>query len=183
MTTPDVVEFTLFFPELPDRNKWMRPALMTSNSIEYYTPTIVVNAVLKTLGKVDLDPCAEPERSFPAARHFTSVEDGLRQEWHGRVYMNPPYGLTIRRWTTKLRYELDHGWVTEAVALLPVRTDARWWQQLHPPYVCFIRGRLRFSNYRTSAPFASAAAYFGGEPERFADAFGQLGQVYAALSG
>jgi hypothetical protein len=148
--------------------------------VQWYTPEVVKDAVLATLIKVDLDPCAEPERSFPAGRHFTEAENGLAQTWHGKVYMNPPYGLTIRRWTTKLRDELDHGFVVEAIALLPVRTDARWWQQLRAPHVCFIRGRLRFSGYKQSAPFSSAAAYFGDHPERFEDGFGRLGQMMHA---
>ena len=167
-------------PEV-DTNKWMRPGLMSSDTVEWYTPPFVVAAVEQTLGHIDLDPCADPARSIPASSHFTEAENGLGQRWDGRVYMNPPYGRTIISWTTKLRDELQRGWVTEAVALLPARVDTRWWHELAPEYVCFIRGRIQFSGYEQSAPFPSAAAYFGAHPEAFESAFAGLGSLYRAL--
>jgi hypothetical protein len=171
---------TLFFPApTVDRNKWLRPALMSSDDVEWYTPPEVRDAVVAALGGiVDVDPCADEGCTFPATQHFTKDDNGLIRPWLGRVYMNPPYGRTIGVWTTKLRDELRAGWATEAVALLPARTDALWWQELAPPVVCQIRGRLRFSGYEQSAPFPSVAAYFGPSPERFASAFGHLGLVY-----
>lgn len=89
---------TLFFPApRVDRNKWLRPALMTSDDVEWYTPPHIRSAVVEALGgRVDLDPCADPGKSFPAATHYTKDDDGLTKDWVGRVYMNPPYGLTIR---------------------------------------------------------------------------------------
>lgn len=191
MATTD--DLTLFFPALiHDRNKWLRPGLMSSDGIEWYTPQPIIKAVLAALGGiVDLDPCADPERSFPATRHYTRVENGLIRPWNGSVYMNPPYGRTvdpntgenvdIRAWTTKLRDELGpNGWTTEAVALLPMRADTTWFHELHPPVLCLIRGRLRFSGYEQSAPFPSAAAYFGSARERFVAAFQDLGLIYDA---
>lgn len=178
-------DLTLFFPpKIADRNAWLRPrGLMSSDDVEWYTPPEIRNAVLEALGGiVDVDPCADPGRTFPAATHFTEVENGLARPWLGRVYMNPPYGRTIDAWTTKLRDELRDGWAKEAVALLPARTDTTWWHELAPPVVCFIRGRLRFSGYESAAPFPSAAAYFGPNPERFEEAFGPLGLVMYATT-
>ncbi len=176
MTEP----LTMFYTDPQrDANKWLRPALMTSNSVEWYTPPRIRDAVVEALGgNVDLDPCADPERTFPATQHFTPAENGLAQRWMGRVYMNPPYGRTIRRWTTKLKDELEVGYTFEAVALLPARPDARWFQELDPPFLCFIRGRLRFSGYDASAPFSSVACYFGDHPHRFMHAFAGLGIFY-----
>ncbi len=152
---------------------------MSSDKVEWYTPPVIREAVVRTLGGiVDLDPCADPGKTFPATQHFTENENGLARPWLGRVYMNPPYGRTIGQWTTKLRDELRDGWATEAVALLPARVDTTWWHQLNPPIVCFIRGRLQFSGYDQSAPFPSAAAYFGNNPELFRQAFVRLGLIY-----
>jgi len=176
-------KLTLFYPpKIEDRNAWLRPGLMTSDDIEWYTPPEVRDAVLVALGGiVDLDPCADPGHTFPAATHYTERENGLAHPWIGRVYMNPPYGRGISAWTTKLRDELRGGWASEAIALLPARTDTTWWHELAPPVVCFLRGRLRFSGYEQSAPFPSAAAYFGPNPSRFEESFGSLGLVmYAA---
>jgi hypothetical protein len=156
---------------------------MTSDDIEWYTPLSIRTAVVEALGgKVDLDPCADPGRSFPAAEHFTEQENGLVRPWIGRVYMNPPYGRTISAWTTKLADEMRAGWATEAVALLPARVDTGWWHDLNPQLVCFIRGRLRFSGYEQSAPFPSAAVYFGPNASRFMRAFAALGLLYVAAT-
>lgn len=176
-------DLTFWFPEhIPDRNTWLRPALMTSGEVEWYTPPEVAAAVVASLGGiVDLDPCADPGRTFPATQHFTKDDNGLIRPWLGRVYMNPPYGREISAWTTKLRDELREGWATEAVALLPARVDTTWWHELAPPVACVLRGRLRFSGYEQSAPFPSVAVYFGPHRARFAAAFGALGLLYASL--
>lgn len=177
-----LAQSTLFFPApIEDRNKWLRPALMSSDEVEWYTPPEIRAAVVDALGgTVDLDPCADPGHTFPATQHFTETDNGLIHPWLGRVYMNPPYGRTISAWTTKLRDELRDGWTTEAVALLPARVDTTWWHELAPPVICLIRGRLRFSGYEDSAPFPSAAVYFGPNRSRFVAAFELLGLIYDA---
>ena len=182
--TTDLAQLTAFFPDrIPDRNLWLRPGLMSSDEIEWYTPPEIREAVVQALGGiVDLDPCADPGRTFPATQHYTEQDNGLVRPWLGRVYMNPPYGRTISAWTTKLRDELRSGWATEAVALLPARVDTTWWHELAPPVVCVLRGRLRFSGYEQSAPFPSAAAYFGPSRDRFMAAFSGLGLLYASLA-
>ncbi len=171
---------TFFYEEARvDRNKWLRPGLMSSDSMEWYTPPHIRDSVVASLGgRVDLDPCADPERTFPAAEHFTQVENGLARRWVGRVYMNPPYGRGIAAWTTKLRDELNAGWTSEAVALLPARTDTQWWHDLRAEYVCQVEGRLQFSGYEQAAPFPSVAVYFGDAPARFCAAFATLGLIY-----
>jgi phage N-6-adenine-methyltransferase len=177
-------DLTLFFPpRIHDSNSWLRPGLMSSDEVEWYTPPVIRDAVVRALGgKVDLDPCADPGRSFPAAEHFTEEDNGLARPWIGRVYMNPPYGRTISAWTTKLADEIRAGWATAAVALLPARVDTAWWHDLNPQVVCFIRGRLRFSGYEQSAPFPSAAVYFGPDEARFMRAFTELGLFYVATA-
>lgn len=154
------------------------PALMSSDSAEWYTPRRVLDAVVAALGQIDLDPCAEPARSVPAAAHLTLEDDGLAQPWLGTVYMNPPYGRAIVDWTTKLRAEHDAGRVSAAVALVPARTETDWWATVDAEWICLIHGRLSFSDHDTAAPFPSAALYLGADGERFAAAFASLGPVY-----
>lgn len=163
-------------------DRWNPGAVMSSASHEWYTPRHVVDAVLKTMQVIDLDPCAEKARSIPAATHYVKADDGLAQTWKGRVYMNPPYGDGIGVWTEKLRREYDARRVTEAVALVPARTETDWWETLAPEYLCLIHGRLKFSDGLTAAPFPSAAIYLGKFPDVFADAFKVLGPVYRRVT-
>lgn len=154
----------------------------SSDTGEWYTPKHIIAAVVETLGAIDLDPCSNPgEPAIPAARHFTYVDDGLKQEWSGRVYMNPPYGRGIGDWTEKLRLAHEAGEVPEAVALVPARTDTGWMHALSDYPRCFIRGRLSFSGHDNAAPFPSCAVYFGVDPYGFARAFGDLGDTYVLI--
>ena len=65
-------------------------ALVTSNSVEWYTPTRLVESVVAFFGEIDLDPCADPEKRIPAKRHY--CERGLELPWKGRMYCNLPMG-------------------------------------------------------------------------------------------
>ena len=153
----------------------------TSDSPEWYTPRAIIDATLAVLGAIDLDPCSNSREApnVPAARHLVAIDNGLACEWKGRVYMNPPYGDEISQWTEKLRAEHENRNVSEAVALVPSRTDTRWFRDLREYPRCFIAGRLKFSESPNSAPFPSAVFYMGLRAERFAAAFASIGDTYA----
>ena len=71
---------------------------------DYYTPAWVFERMGITF---DLDVCAPPGGIpwIPAARYFTKEDDGLAQEWTGRVWMNPPYSAA----TAWVRKFIAHG--------------------------------------------------------------------------
>ena len=81
----------------------------------WLTPRFILDA----LGDFDLDPCAAPDPAiWPTARtHYTLPVDGLTQPWHGRVWLNPPYGQQVWAWVEKLA---QHGTGT---ALTFARTE------------------------------------------------------------
>jgi len=99
----------------------------SSASDEWLTPPHIIARVVQVLGAIDLDPCSNDHGApnVPAARHFTAADDGLAQPWVGRVFMNSPYGRSIGRWVDKLVGEYEAGRVTQAIALLPARTQCR----------------------------------------------------------
>jgi phage N-6-adenine-methyltransferase len=106
-----------------------------------------------------LDVCALPENA-KCPSFYTPEDDGLAQDWRGICWMNPPYGRGIGRWVAKAHASARGG--ATVVALLPARTDTRWWHD----YVAgardlrFLRGRLRFGEATSGAPFPSAVVVF-----------------------
>jgi len=117
--------------------------------------------------RFDLDVCATAENAR-CARFFTKAQDGLAQDWTGNtVFMNPPYGLTIARWIEKAS-GIERGVV---VCLLPARTDTAWFHDFiyKRAEIRFIRGRLRFSRSRNSAPFPSMIVIFRNPNRRSAN--------------
>ena len=154
--------------------------LFLSQSTEWLTPPAVIERVLRVFapGGIDLDPCSDAAHSVPAAHYYTAEQDGLSRDWFGLVYVNPPYGHgVIGQWVNKLVGEYGAGRVTAAIALLPARTDTRWWRRLQPYPVAFVHGRLRFSGHTNSAPFPSALVYLGADVDRFATAFADMTHI------
>jgi len=86
--------------------------------------------------------------------------DGLERSWTGeRVYCNPPYGRDVGRWLAKARE------AAIAVYLLPSRTDTAWWHDyaLSADEIRFVRGRLKFGDAKSGAPFPSVILVYRGE--------------------
>lgn len=48
----------------------------------------------------ELDVCATADNA-KCERYFTKEQDGLKQEWKGCCWMNPPYGKEIGVWMRK----------------------------------------------------------------------------------
>jgi phage N-6-adenine-methyltransferase len=111
-----------------------------------------------------LDVCATAANAKCDVFYSPEV-DGLAQEWHGRCWMNPPYGDEIGQWVEKASLAALHNEAT-VVCLLPARVDTGWWWQwCIYGEVRFLRGRLRFGGGESGAPFPSAVVIFGPHVE------------------
>lgn len=131
----------------------------SSATAEWPTPQALFDELSAVYGGFTLDPCATPENA-KCPQFFTKEQDGLRQPWFGKVFMNPPYGREIGQWVRKAWEESLKG--TLVVCLLPARVDTRWWHDyVKKGHVYFFRGRLKFGLSRNSAPFPSAIVTFG----------------------
>jgi hypothetical protein len=112
--------------------------------------------ILKALGGFDLDPCAPIVRPWDTANcHYTVLDNGLMQEWFGRVWCNPPYGLEAAQWIDRLA---QHG---NGIALIFARTETRMffehvWRRADA--VLFIEGRLHFHHVDGRPAAANAGA-------------------------
>jgi phage N-6-adenine-methyltransferase len=138
--------------------------LFTSNTDLWATPKDFFDELDKTY-KFTLDVCATAENA-KCAKFFTEEDDGLAQEWVGRIWMNPPYGRDIGKWMAKAR-EAGRVPGNTVVCLVPARTDTAWWHD-YAMYgrVVFIRGRLKFGDSKNSAPFPSALVVYGEAVKR-----------------
>lgn len=114
----------------------------------------------------DLD-VASTDLNALCERHYTKDDDGLSQKWYGSVWCNPPYGRAIGAWMEKAATS-NSGGVT--VCLVPARTDTRWWHAWvvgHATEVRFVRGRLKFGDSGSSAPFPSAVVIYDRRESRY----------------
>jgi len=107
---------------------------------------------------LNADVCATKENRKCEA-FWSKEDDGLSQDWTGiRAWMNPPYGREIGKWVKKAAM----GGAEVVVALLPARTDTKWFHEyIHgKAEVRFIKGRLKFGGSKNSAPFPSMVVIF-----------------------
>lgn len=109
-----------------------------------------------------VDVCAIPENA-KCEKFFTPEIDGLKQEWTGVCWCNPPYGREIGKWVEKAY--IASTWGATVVMLLPARTDTKWFHEYiyNKAEIRFIKGRLKFGNSKTAAPFPSMVVIFRNE--------------------
>ena len=129
-----------------------------SNTIQWGTPYNLFNK-LNDEFHFTLDVCASDGMQM-CERYYNPELDGLKQKWdHDEVcWMNPPYGKDIIKWVKKAALS-----PAVTVALLPARTETKWFQCWVQPYateIRFIAGRVKFRGGGNSAPFPSLIAIF-----------------------
>ena len=162
------------------------PALLSHESTEHYTPQYILDAVIACMGAIDLDPCSNSREipNVPAARHYTIQDNGLVQPWEGRVFINPPFGPGVEVWFSKMYQERLAGRTTEVIVLWKSATETAAWKTLArlSCRVCFPSARIRFTGpageERTGPTFSPALFYVGERPERFEEAFAEIGVVW-----
>lgn len=138
-------------------------AMYSSNSSEWETPQDLFDR-LNSEFHFTLDAAATAENA-KCTRFFDIEIDGLKQFWDGdAVWCNPPYGRDVWKWVKRA---FDTHWVNDntIVMLLPARTDTRWFHRYiyGKAEIRFLRGRLKFSGSKNSAPFPSMIVIFRGD--------------------
>lgn len=119
---------------------------------EWLTPP----EIIKALGVFNLDPCSPVNRPWDTEeQHFSVADNGLSRPWHGRVWLNPPYGRETGIWLNRL---VAHG---NGVALIFARTETQMffdhvWN--YADAVFFFEGRLHFHHVDGRRAAANAGA-------------------------
>lgn len=188
--------------ELQDRNKFRHKIIVAAyrkarleaaenhraegtGENEWYTPLQYIEAVRKVLGEIDLDPATSlaAQEKIQAKAFFTRAEDGLLRQWHGRVWLNPPYAQPfIWNFVEKLVLELTEARVTEAILLTHSYTDTAWFHHAEAiaASICFSRGRIKFvdPDGEECAPTQGQAFFYYGEnQQRFGEVFREFGFI------
>src|SRR5436305_14747545 len=131
-------------------------ALLSSESTEWYTPARYVNAAREVMGGIDTDPASNDmaNRLVKATTYYTKETNGYDKPWHGRVWLNPPYGHDDKkgnqsRWSQRLTEQYQAGITTQSVLLVNAMTERKWIKPLYQFPICFTDHRIRFYNPET----------------------------------
>ena len=123
-----------------------------SREVRWLTPKSIPAA----LGRFDLDPCGAPGWDLADQTYLLEAEeDGLKDRWFGRVWLNPPYGAQAEAWVERLA---NHGMGT---ALLFARTETAMFHRLVWPRataVMFLKGRVTFHDAEGTRAGTNAGA-------------------------
>lgn len=174
--------------EEPSRAPALPHVANNSGDNEWYTPPEHIAAARVVLGCIDLDPAshAEANEVVRAEKFYTAEDDGLAQEWAGRVWMNPPYaGDLIGKFVEKLAQEVEGGSVPEAIVLVNNATETRWFARLAgvAAFLCFPTGRVQFWHPRKeSVPLQGQCfAYIGQNGSLFCEVFEKFGIIVEVM--
>lgn len=159
----------------------------TSSNNEWYTPRKYIEAARTVLGNIDLDPAssAYANETIHADKYYTIEDDGLRQRWDGRVFLNPPYGKDGKEsnqalWSRTLIEQYEEGIVLAAVLLVNAVPGNRWFAPLWDFPICFPDHRIRFYNESGEVgqpTHSNALVYLGDDVDTFAEIFSEFGVV------
>jgi len=151
---------------------------------KYGTPEYIVEPLADAVGGFDLDPAAgaEPtpyadERVVPGPGDTTTSGGGLDMDWHGDVWLNPPYGRAENpAWAEKVREQLGN--VDSITCLIPSSTTAAWFQDTYSvfDYVALPGFRIEFVSGASFAPagFDNMIAAYGDLPDDYPEALAGL---------
>jgi|SRR3989304_3105602 len=138
----------------------LNQGLFTSKTDLWETPQLLFDQLNEEFN-FDIDVCALAENA-KCKNYYTPETDGLKQNWEGTCWMNPPYGRKIVKWVEKAYIESKKTGTT-VVALLPARTDTKWFHEyiyMKAKEIRLIKGRLKFGDSKNPAPFPSMIVVF-----------------------
>ncbi len=156
-----------------------------SGDNEWYTPEEYIEAAKLVMGGIDLDPASSEaaNEKIGATEYFTEEQDGLKEVWRGRVWMNPPYAQPLMgKFAEHLAIAIETGSVTQACILVNNATETKWFQRMASVSVaaCFPSGRVKFwsPDKESATPLQGQAfLYAGKRTAKFAKHFGKFGLV------
>lgn len=123
-------------------NAWLGGESQNTGAGQRETRWLTPKYIVDALGKFDLDPAGAPGHELAERTYILeNGDDGLRDPWFDRVWLNPPYGPAAAPFQRKMA---DHG---HGTMLIFARTETRLffetvWERATA--VLFLKGRLNF---------------------------------------
>ena len=173
---------------LPPDNSQFRTSFTGDN--EWYTPVQYIDAAREVMGEIDLDPATSEfgQGRIKAKKYYTVENDGLKQSWCGKVWMNPPYSQPeIKYFISKLISELGAKNTKEAIVLTHNYTDTEWFHGLISvaDCICFTKGRIKYEKHdgTIACPTQGAAFFYTGcNEKKFREVFSRFGFVCETIT-
>lgn len=133
-----------------------------NNDLMFSSKSVIWETPQDFFDKLDIEfhftlDAAALKENAKCKNYYTPEENGLKKEWNGIVWCNPPYGRKeTGMWVKKAYEEYMRGCKT-IVMLLPARTDTKWFHEYiyGKAEIRFVKGRLKFGGAKDAAPFPS----------------------------
>jgi len=147
-----------------------------SGNNEWYTPPEYIEIARNVMGSIDCDPASSDiaNKTVKADTFHTTESNGLKNEWLGNVWMNPPYAQPLMSlFAEKLVEQLEVGNVKQACVLVNNATETKWFQTMSEKAqaIWFIKSRVKFLDVNGNpggAPLqGQCVLYFGDNVEEF----------------
>lgn len=88
---------------------------------DYFTPPEIIKAASAAMGGIDLDAASHPlaNRTHKIPDYFHTGRSAFHNDWHGRVWLNPPYGNNAP-WFERIQKFIEAGAVEQLCMLSPM---------------------------------------------------------------
>jgi phage N-6-adenine-methyltransferase len=172
---------------------------------DWVTPPYIIEKARTVMGTIDLDPASDNKTNtdvVKATAFYDEKANGLSRQWHGKVWLNPPFGTiqwpnadgNLRECSSQkvwLQYALNQFTrksVQHMIMLFNAATSQNWFQPLYDHMLCFPVGRISFLDPKSYEPmkgnqYASVIACVTRHKRvrtKFYRAFSYLGRVVYA---
>lgn len=181
----------------------------TSGNVEYYTDPKLIEAAREVMTGIDLDPASSAAANtiVKAVEFYDIQKDGLKQTWHGNVWMNHPFGIKesacvqpCKRkaknpkhvchsfdyhgnaaWINKLMSDFAAHEIRQCINITYAATSEAWFQPLLNGMNCFLCPRTNYylpdGTIKKGVTKGSVITYFGENRLKFRSIFSQFGKV------
>ena len=183
---PPTIDTTTPVDDRPAATSKPHVAQATGNN-EWYTPSWLIEVARRAMGSIDCDPASSDiaNETVKAEQYYTADGDGLKQDWNGNVWLNPPYSQPlIAQFCGHLMLQLHKGHTKQACVLVNNATETTWFQLLlmGAAAVWFIKGRVKFvgpDGTESNSPLqGQCMLYFGDNVEAFCQSCISNGRVF-----